>query len=177
MILIDFQEQSTHNCYQYSDPLISLILGLFTGDPYGNGCKQVNCLENDDCAQDKYCDRLSYTCMNVCKTGICGDEAVCTVENHSHKCTCPPGYQPDPSPEVKCTKLREGEKCDVGQCQLSCFTNQQCPAGQTCKDGLCAPGCADHKDCPGQHVCVQGKAIFHFLEYFSRNLVLKSISV
>ena len=157
--------------------LTSLILGLFTGDPYGNGCKQVNCLENDDCAQDKYCDRLSYTCMNVCKTGICGDEAVCTVENHSHKCTCPPGYQPDPSPEVKCTKLREGEKCDVGQCQLSCFTNQQCPAGQTCKNGLCAPGCADHKDCPGQHVCVQGKAIFHFLEYFSRNLVLKSISV
>ena len=136
--------------------------GLFTGDPYGKGCKQVNCLENDDCAQDKYCDRLSYTCMNVCKTGICGDEAVCTVENHSHRCTCPPGYQPDPSPEVKCTELQEGEACDVGQCQLSCFTNQQCPSGQTCKSGLCADGCADHKDCTGQHVCVQGM----FIEVF-----------
>ena len=75
----------------------------------------------------------------------------------SHKCTCPPGFQPDPSPEVKCTKLRDDEKCDVGQCQLSCFTNQQCPSGQTCKNGLCADGCADHKDCPGQTVCVQGK--------------------
>ena len=65
--------------------------GLFTGDPYGGGCKNVNCLENDDCPSDKYCDRLSYTCMNVCKAGICGDGAICTVENHQHKCSCPPG--------------------------------------------------------------------------------------
>ena len=131
--------------------------GLFTGDPYGGGCKNVNCLENDDCPSDKYCDRLSYTCLNVCKSGICGDGAVCTVENHQHKCTCPPDTQPAPAPEVKCEKLRDGEKCDVGQCQVSCFTNQQCPDGQTCKNGLCAEGCADHRDCPGQNVCVQGK--------------------
>ena len=85
----------------------------------------------------------------------------------SHKCTCPPGFQPDPSPEVKCTKLRDDEKCDVGQCQLSCFTNQQCPSGQTCKNGLCADGCADHKDCPGQTVCVQGKRFFKYLIHIS----------
>ena len=59
--------------------------------------------------------------------------------------------------------MRDDEKCDVGQCQLSCFTNQQCPSGQTCKNGLCADGCADHKDCPGQTVCVQGKIFFKFL--------------
>merc|ERR1711879_593043 len=81
--------------------------GLFTGDPYGGGCKNVNCLENDDCPSDKYCDRLSYTCLNVCKSGICGDGAVCTVENHQHKCTCPPDTQPAPAPEVKCEKLRD----------------------------------------------------------------------
>jgi hypothetical protein len=133
--------------------------GLFTGDPYGKGCQNVNCLENDDCPVDKYCDRLSYTCMNVCKAGICGDDAICTVDDHAHRCTCPPGYQPDPAPEVKCTQLRDGEKCDVGQCQVSCFTNQQCPQGQTCKNGLCADGCADHKDCPGQHVCVQDRCV------------------
>ena len=136
--------------------------GLFTGDPYGStkGCSQVNCLENDDCPASKYCDRLSYTCMDVCKTGICGDAAVCVVENHSHRCTCPPGFQPDPSPEVKCAKLQDDEKCPVGlQCQLSCFTNQQCPQGQTCKNGLCKDGCADHKDCPGQHVCVQERCV------------------
>jgi hypothetical protein len=68
-----------------------LAPGLFTGDPYREGCKAVNCIENDDCPADKFCDRLSYTCLNVCKADMCGEGAVCTVENHAHRCACPPG--------------------------------------------------------------------------------------
>ena len=131
--------------------------GLFTGDPYRDGCKAVNCIENDDCPADKFCDRLSYTCLNVCKADMCGEGAVCTIENHAHRCACPPGYQPDPSPEVRCSKLKDGEKCITGQCQLTCVTAQQCPDGQTCRDGICLGGCTDHRDCPGQHVCNQNR--------------------
>ena len=88
LMYLIYLKQALHKTIQTNSSVLKLYqkfsLGLFTGDPYGNGCKQVNCLENDDCAYDKYCDRLSYTCMNVCKTGICGDEAVCTVENHRY---------------------------------------------------------------------------------------------
>ena len=75
--------------------------GLFSGDPYKGGCRNVNCLENDDCPKDKYCDRLSFTCLNACRNGICGDGAVCRVDNHSPRCACPPGFKPDPTPELR----------------------------------------------------------------------------
>ena len=39
--------------------------GIYKGDPYNSGCQKVNCVENDDCPANEYCDRLSYTCRSV----------------------------------------------------------------------------------------------------------------
>ena len=39
--------------------------GIYKGDPYNSGCQKVNCIENDDCPANEYCDRLSYTCRSV----------------------------------------------------------------------------------------------------------------
>ena len=39
--------------------------GVYKGDPYNSGCQKVNCVENDDCPANEYCDRLSYTCRSV----------------------------------------------------------------------------------------------------------------
>ena len=54
----------------------------------------------------------------MCKRGICGVGAICLAENHAHVCQCPPYFIPSPSPQIKCTKQREGEVCPQGQCQV-----------------------------------------------------------
>ncbi len=132
--------------------------GLFKGDPYRTGCEEVKCLENDDCPIDDYCDRLSYTCMNACKPDLCGENALCIPENHAHSCQCPPGFVPSPTPQVKCVRNDQGQKCPQGQCQTFCLNNQQCLAGQTCQRGLCVNGCASDTDCIKEGlICLSGR--------------------
>ena len=134
--------------------------GIYKGDPYNSGCQKVKCIENDDCPANEYCDRLSYTCRDVCKRGICGVGAICLANNHAHVCQCPPYFIPSPSPQIKCTKQREGEVCPQGQCQAVCSSNRQCSPGQTCRRGICENGCASNSDCSASgpfRQCINGK--------------------
>ena len=97
-------------------------------------------------------------CRDVCKRGICGVGAICIPDNHAHVCQCPPYYIPSPSPQIKCTKQREGEVCPQGQCQAVCSSNRQCSPGQTCRRGICSKGCASNSDCSDPHKqCINGK--------------------
>ena len=131
--------------------------GLFRGDPYNGGCEPADCIENDDCPENKYCDRLSYKCLDVCRVGICGNGAVCTADDRLPKCICPPGYGPDPTPEIRCSLMKDNDVCLVkGQCQTACVSKKQCQSGETCKGGVCVAGCTGNEDCPGQDVCHRG---------------------
>ena len=142
--------------------------GKFTGDPNDliNGCRAVSCLGNADCPPTKFCDRLSYTCMDVCTSDTCGLNAVCLPEQQKPKCSCPPGTKPDPLAEVKCSVL---DNCSTRPCHQSaiCITSAN---GYTCSchqgqvgdpyntgcfpEGSCPNG---DKDCPGKSICVDSK--------------------
>lgn len=131
--------------------------GLYKGDPFKTGCQKVNCLENEDCPTDQYCDRLSYTCMTACPDDICGTNAICLAENHHHTCKCPPKFIPSPTPDVSCKPQEKGQICPAGQCQTTCATKDQCLPGQTCRSGLCIEGCSANEECPGKLVCINNR--------------------
>ncbi|KMQ83640.1 neurogenic locus notch protein [Lasius niger] len=58
----------------------------YHGDPY-TACRP-ECVQNPDCPLDKACVRNK--CFDPC-TGVCGQNAKCTVINHTPMCACPDG--------------------------------------------------------------------------------------
>lgn len=58
----------------------------YRGDPY-TACRP-ECVQNPDCPLDKACVRNK--CFDPC-TGVCGQNAKCTVINHTPMCACPDG--------------------------------------------------------------------------------------
>lgn len=58
----------------------------FHGDPY-TACRP-ECVQNPDCPLDKACVRNK--CFDPC-IGVCGQNAKCTVINHTPMCACPDG--------------------------------------------------------------------------------------
>ena len=140
--------------------------GLFAGNPddLGQGCSSVGCLINDDCPTDKACNRLNFQCFDVCYDA-CGDNAVCIAENHRYSCQCAPGFKPNPSAEIECS--RSGV-CDNNPCHKTaeCVPNGgthlcTCPNGMIgdpyttgChQEGTCPAG---DSDCSSDSVCVRG---------------------
>lgn len=58
----------------------------YHGDPY-TACRP-ECVQNPDCPLDKACVRNK--CSDPC-IGVCGQNAKCTVINHTPMCACPDG--------------------------------------------------------------------------------------
>lgn len=52
------------------------------------------CVVSSECSFDKAC--INQHCVNPCVEKVCGDNAVCTVMNHSPLCTCQDGYSGNP---------------------------------------------------------------------------------
>lgn len=50
------------------------------------------CVINQDCPSNLACKNMK--CRDPCP-GSCGQNAICTVFNHSPACTCPQGYSGD----------------------------------------------------------------------------------
>lgn len=65
------------------------------GDPT-LACITVGCIYNDDCADDKACDRLNRVCIPVCDAYTCGSQAECRAANHAAMCVCPPPLRGNP---------------------------------------------------------------------------------
>ncbi|XP_071552987.1 uncharacterized protein [Panulirus ornatus] len=141
--------------------------GLFAGDPDDpvHGCASVSCITNADCPTDQACNRLEYTCFDVC-FDACGDNAICIAENHRYNCKCPPGFRPNPSAEIECKGV---DLCDSNPCHSSATctpsggTHQcTCPAGMVgdpyttgCHpEGMCPNG---NVDCQLDSVCMNGR--------------------
>jgi hypothetical protein len=131
--------------------------GLYIGDPYNEGCKSVSCLDNEDCSEHQYCDRLSFKCLSVCTKEACGDNAICVPHDHNPVCQCEESYIPSPLPEIKCEKNVKGESCPSGLCVDACSDNRPCSKGQICKSGLCKDGCINDKDCSPPFKCINNK--------------------
>ena len=153
---------------QNHSPRCTCPPGKFRGDPTDlvSGCRAVSCLTNADCPPTKFCDRLSYKCMDVCTADTCGTNAVCLPENQVAKCSCPPGTRPDPLPEVACTTTNA---CSTDPCHRSATCRPTatgfsclCPQGQVgdpyktgCfPEGSCPNG---DSDCPEKSICVNGR--------------------
>jgi hypothetical protein len=65
---------------------VCTCLPEYRGDPY-SACRP-ECVQNPDCPLDKVC--LRNKCYDPC-TGVCAQNAKCTVINHTPMCSCPDG--------------------------------------------------------------------------------------
>lgn len=133
--------------------------GLYKGDPNTEGCRKVNCVENDDCKVNEVCDRLSYTCTNPCEgsKNICGENALCSVSNHQTQCQCIPSYIPAPTPFIKCEKNDLDKQCPYDQCRTTCSSDKHCPPSHFCNSGVCVTGCSSSQDCEYGKICTSGR--------------------
>lgn len=129
----------------------------FFGDPK-TSCRKIECLSNSDCSSDKMCDH------NVCKIAClvddaCGENAICTAENHDKVCQCQPGYTGNP--QVQCQLIDfckdspcgPGAKCRNQRGNFKCV----CPlnlVGDPYNEG-CHPAseCEKNEDCPTHTKC------------------------
>lgn len=140
----------------------------FFGDPR-SGCRKIECNTDDDCSLDKTCD--GNMCKIACLIGqSCGENALCTTENHKQVCHCQPGYTGDPQqrcdvidfckeapcgPGARCRNSRGSFKCScpsglIGDpysegCRTSveCQTDSDCPQNTQCKQYNGTPKCQD----------------------------------
>lgn len=138
----------------------------FYGDAK-TGCKKIECNSDNDCSNDKTCD--AHMCKIVCLLGEgCGQNALCSAENHKQVCYCQPGYTGNPKeqctaidychdapcgPGARCKNSRGSFKCSCPQgsvgdpnvegCRaaVECETNQDCPTAAECSTLNGVPKC------------------------------------
>uniref|UniRef100_T1GS29 EGF-like domain-containing protein n=1 Tax=Megaselia scalaris TaxID=36166 RepID=T1GS29_MEGSC len=84
---------------------------------------------NIDCPVSQLCNRLTHSCENVCGKETCGQNAVCLADDHKALCQCPPGYKPNPLPEVECSLITG---CTSGLCHRSAIC-EMTSNGPICK--------------------------------------------
>ncbi|ROT61478.1 hypothetical protein C7M84_020730 [Penaeus vannamei] len=128
-------------------------------------CVANNHAAQCQCPPDKACNRLDFTCFDVCYDA-CGDNAICLAENHRYNCKCPPGSRPNPSAEIECVAVN---LCDPNPCHTSATCSPvggnyqcSCPVGMVgdpyttgCHPkGMCPSG---NDDCPLDSVCINGR--------------------
>ncbi|CAB4059878.1 unnamed protein product [Lepeophtheirus salmonis] len=99
----------------------------FTGDAYSK-CIQISqgeCKYDDDCPFNKAC--ISNQCTDPCSNGqLCGNNAICTAQNHRALCKCPPGFATDS--QSNCY-------------EYECLRNSDCPFDKACVSEKCINPC------------------------------------
>lgn len=137
----------------------------YIGNPY-EGCRP-ECVGNSECPANQACIRSK--CQDPCP-GVCGLEAICTMNNHIPICSCPPGYTgnafaqctrqvtpPPPSdpcypspcgPNSICRIQNEKAVCE---CLPGFFGN---PLAQGCR-----PECTLSSDCAKDRACINSKCV------------------
>ena len=59
----------------------------------------IACHSQTECTSDFSC--INNLCHDVCKLGICGEDANCLIDNHRPVCVCPPGTTGNPLYDCK----------------------------------------------------------------------------
>lgn len=176
---VDSQSCIQHNC---SDPCAIVDCGEnticsvvdhqagcqcqsgFIGD--SSGCFKVECLSDNDCPTDKFCNVESNKCSSPCNRINCG-YGNCITLNHKAICKCHAGFDligercvdideclhKPCHPSALCTNIEGSYTCNcprglVGDpsgigCKLSgeCFGDSDCPFSATCIDNTCRNPC------------------------------------
>lgn len=153
----------------------------FAGDPK-IGCRKIECESDNDCSNDKLCEQ--NMCKIACLVGPpCGENALCSAENHRQTCYCQPGFSGDPrtrcdvvdfcrdapcGPGAKCRNSKGSFQCSCGRglvgdpynegCRpaVECERNQDCPESAECVNIRGEPKCKDvceDKLCGPNAVC------------------------
>lgn len=77
-------------CTERNKQAICTCLPQFFGAP--PNCRP-ECVVNSECPLNKAC--VNQKCVDPCP-GVCGQNAMCTVLNHSPYCTCQDGFSGNP---------------------------------------------------------------------------------
>lgn len=115
----------------------------YRGDPF-QGCRAIECLSNDDCPLDKFCDQANGVCLNPChydKTH-CGQGAHCIAQNHNGLCKCNPGLNGNPY-----------ILCKQDDPQPECLYDNDCSSTLACIDGRCKEPCLELNPCVNPSKC------------------------
>lgn len=92
--------------------------------------KTIECIRDDNCAGDRYCEPKSRTCEDPCLKQICATNAICTATRHRAICNCINGYIGDgyehcipdkpkdgrtdfPKPEMEASCLSDGVQVQI----------------------------------------------------------------
>lgn len=135
---------------------------------YNNpGCRP-ECLSNSDCEFSRAC--LGQRCLDPC-VASCGQNALCTVINHSPVCSCPQGLYGNPF-EYCSTPISPIPSDTPATCDsIQCGSNTECREHNgalscSCKKNYygnpligCHPECVINTDCPLEKSCANSKCI------------------
>jgi hypothetical protein len=136
----------------------------YHGDPY-IACRP-ECMMNTECSSNRAC--INLKCQNPCH-GVCGNNALCSVINHSPTCSCISGYKGNPFEGCSLIPEIMREEPVVSPCQSSpCGSFSQCrPVNNvavcSCLPSYigsppdCRPECVVNADCPLNKACVSQK--------------------
>lgn len=93
----------------------------YDGNPYDTdrGCRR-ECETNAECSDKLAC--VQYKCVNPC-IGICGEYAICQVDNHVPICTCPAGYSGDPFFQCREILVLRKSNTDLVNSPTNCFVD------------------------------------------------------
>jgi len=70
----------------------------------------IECRHNDDCADDRYCDKVTHTCQDPCKKQQCGVHALCNTTRHQAICICINGYLGNPYTQCCTLKIYKNKR-------------------------------------------------------------------
>ena len=139
-----------------------------------NGLCALGCTNNDNCADDQYCDTSSLLCQNSEVSGCGGDddcfgeqlclEGLCSTSPVSAECN--PAGSPDGCDSDAVCFVQDEDETTACYSMPACGEDGSCPLGQggaVCNDGylpnkdrICLLGaCETTEHCPGDWVCAK----------------------
>lgn len=122
----------------------------------------LGCRSNRDCPSDQSC--INNKCADPCKTGgICGPNALCSIDKHLSQCTCPEGFEGNPTPDQGCVRVPapclatnqcpSSHMCIGNQCNLPCQKASACAIGERCYQNVCRKVCYTSNNCLPGEIC------------------------
>ncbi len=116
------------------------------------------CKKDGDCAQDKYCEKSTGTCLNKC-LGTCPNaghsciEGMCLMPCNTPQ-QCNTGRSCNPGLDSECPT---GHYChrETKTCHGFCLKDSNCGTGYKCHAGKCSKLCSTkiRPDCPAGMFC------------------------
>lgn len=122
----------------------------------------IGCRSNKECKQDQSC--IENKCLNPCQSAnSCGPNALCSIDQHHSQCSCPEGFEGNPTPEQGCVRVPapclasnqcpSGHMCIGNQCNLPCTKTASCAVGERCYQQVCRKVCYTSNNCLAGEIC------------------------